>query len=164
MEGQIEMSDFLKDDNYISEKAYEEAKAEREKINKARNRAISLLEDAVARYRKEKTRSRSRKLAMEKDSLLTNPRFEVLKEYERRDDIQESYGWDLITEKERDRLEELWDERENIKNKSIDGIYVDDVTKVLGECISFALDWKEEELNEVDATIKKFEEMRNRDE
>lgn len=94
---------------FVGQKDIEEAqKIAKEKI-KARNRALALIDDAKARYIKEKTRARSKKAAMEKDALLSDPKFEVLDGYNRREDINEDYGYDAITEAERDRLENLWD-------------------------------------------------------
>ena len=74
-------------------------KSATEKI-KARNRAEALIKDATARYIKEKTRARSKKLAMEKDAAINAPRFAKLAEYDRRDDIREAYGMGYITEKQ----------------------------------------------------------------
>ena len=81
-------------------------KSATEKI-KARNRAEALIKDATARYIKEKTRARSKKLAMEKDAAINAPRFAKLAEYDRRDDIREAYGMGYITEKQADKLEDL---------------------------------------------------------
>lgn len=118
---------------FVGQKDIEEAqKIAKEKI-KARNRALSLIDDAKARYIKEKTRARSKKAAMEKDALLSDPKFEVLDGYNRREDINEDYGYDAITEAERDRLEDLWDLREKIRAKNVDGYYKDDVTEALHE-------------------------------
>lgn len=95
------------------------------------NRAISLIDDVLDRYRKEKTRARSRKATREKETALASPRYKCLEEYGRYEDITEYYGYGGITSSERDRLEELWMEREEIKAKTVDGIYEDEVTKLL---------------------------------
>ncbi len=91
----------------------QEAKDERyriEQIKKDRDTARKYLKDALARYRKDKTRSRSKAKAADP--------FADLEQYSSREDIRDSYGWELITEKEMDRLIELWDLREKSRSKS----------------------------------------------
>jgi len=95
------------------------------------NRAVRLVEDAMDRYRKEKTRAKSRKATRDKETALASPRYKCLEDYDRYEDITEYYGCGGITSSERDRLEELWMEREEIKAKTVDGIYEDEVTKLL---------------------------------
>lgn len=134
------------------------ARKKAEHLIKARNKACALIDDAKARYIKGKTRAKSKKAAMERDALANSPRFDVLKEYERRQDIQESYGVDYITASERDRLEELWDEREEIKNNIVDGFYRDDVTDALHYAyIAIADIWEEqiEEALQIEKIFKK---------
>lgn len=91
----------------------QEAKDERyriEQIKKDRDTARKYLKDALARYRKDKTRSRSKAKA-------ENP-FSDLEQYSSREDIRDAFGWELISEKEMDRLMKLWDLREESKNKT----------------------------------------------
>ena len=116
---------------FVGQKDIEDAQKKAKEKIKARNKALSLIDDAKARYIKEKTRARSKKAAMEKDALLNDPKFKALDEYNRREDINEDYGFDAITEAERDRLEDLWDLREKIRAKEVDGYYKDDVTEAL---------------------------------
>lgn len=111
----------------------EKAEKEARELTRARNKAYALIQDAKARYIKEKTRARSKKAAEEKDALIKSPRFKALEDYDRFEDIQEAYGCDYISESERDRLEDLWEEREAIKNKTVDGFYQDLVTEALIE-------------------------------
>ena len=44
--------------------------------------------------------------------------FEELEEWSSREDIRDAYGYDAITEKEMDRLMELWDLREQQKEQN----------------------------------------------
>lgn len=91
----------------------DDAKDERyriEQIKKDRDTARKYLKDAISRYRKDKTRSRSKAKA-------ENP-FSDLEQYSSREDIRDSFGWELISEKEMDRLLKLWDLREESKNKA----------------------------------------------
>lgn len=132
----------------IDIKEMEEKEKQAKEYQKAINRASSLIDDARARYIKEKTRARSKKAAMEKDAALKAPRFDVLKDYDRFEDIQEAYGCDCFGEAERDRLEDLWKEREEIQNKTEDGFYSDLVTKALHEAWVYIQDlW----IDEIDA-------------
>ena len=125
---------------------------------KARNRARSILKDAKLRYIKEKTRARSKKAAEERDEILNSPRFKVLEQYDRFEDIQESYGWDFITEAERDRLEALWEEREQIRNQTNDnGIYSDLVTEALDRADSAVFDLWQDEIDEGEYVRREFD-------
>ena len=134
----------------------ENAKRESERFKKARNKACAIIEDAKNRYIKTKTRAKNKKAAEEKDAVLNSPRFDILKDYERREDIQECYGWDMFNEKERDRLEALWDEREFIKAHVIDGIYEDDVTKALDQAYLAIADIWDENIRNAEKTVKDF--------
>lgn len=100
--------------NFWDNNATKEQKAERyeiEAIQKDIETARKYIKDALARYRKDKTKSRSRAKAEDP--------FVDLKEYTSREDIHEAFGWGLISEKELDRLWHLWDLREKSKNKAV---------------------------------------------
>ena len=132
----------------IDYKELETKEAQAKEYQKAINRASALIDDARARYIKEKTRARSKKAAMEKDAALNAPRFDVLKDYDRFEDIQEAYGYDCFGEAERDRLEDLWKEREEIMNHTDNGVYSDLVTNALHEAWVYIQDlW----IDEIDA-------------
>lgn len=122
-------------------------KSANEKI-KARNRAEAEIRDALARYVKEKTRAKSRKAALEKDAAIHAPRFKKLEEYDRRDDIREAYGMGYITESQADKLEDLWDEREELKAMSTDGVYADLVTECLVRAQQFVAGLFEDEIGD----------------
>ncbi len=81
-----------------------------EQIKKDRDTARKYIKDALARYRKDKTRSRSKAKAEDP--------FADLEPYSSREDIRDAYGWEFITEKEMDRLIKLFDLREESKNKT----------------------------------------------
>lgn len=83
--------------------------AEIEAIRKDIATARKYIQDALARYRKDKTRSRSKAKAADP--------FADLEGYNIRQDIQDAYGWEFISEAEMDRLLALWDLREASKNK-----------------------------------------------
>lgn len=81
-----------------------------EQIKKDRDTARKYIKDALARYRKDKTRSRSKAKAEDP--------FADLEQYSSREDIRDAFGWEIISEKEMDRLIKLWDLREESKNKT----------------------------------------------
>ncbi len=72
--------------------------------------ARKYIRDALARYRKDKTRSRSKAKAEDP--------FADLAIYRSREDIHEAFGWGFISEAELDRLWNLWDLREASKSKA----------------------------------------------
>lgn len=147
----------MKFEELITYKQKQDAEKEAATLRAARNRARSLIMDAKARYIKDKTRARSKREAEEKDALINSPKYDRLKDYERFEDIQEAYGVDYITEAERDRLEELWEERERVKAKTTGGIYKDDVTEALNAASEFLDDFRQEEIDAADYIVKEFE-------
>ena len=64
-----------------------------EQIIKDRDTARKYIKDALARYRKDKTRSRSKAKAEDP--------FADLEQYSSREDIRDAYGWELITGRNR---------------------------------------------------------------
>ena len=103
----------------------DKAKAERREIEALRKdirTAEEYIADAIARYRKAKMKARSKAKANGEDP------FYELKDYSSREDIHNAYGWELISEKEMDRLMELWDLREKSKTPNI---YTDRVIEMM---------------------------------
>ena len=143
----------MKDVKYLSGEEFEKLRKEADGKRKARNRAAAYIKDALARYVKEKTRAKSRKAAMEKDAALNGPRYAKLADYDRREDISEAYGYGCITSGEMDKLEALWDEREDLKNHTDEnGMYTDDVTECLRSALDHVEGLYEDELAEFDET------------
>ena len=139
--------------NYLSGEEFEKLRTEADAKRGARNRAAWCIKDAIARYVKEKTRAKSRKAAMEKDAVVNSPRFAKLADYDRREDIAEAYGYGCITSGEMDRLEALWDEREDLKKHTDgSGMYTDSVTECLYSALSHVEGLYAEELEEFDET------------
>ena len=95
-------------DANMTTEARQKAK-EIEEIQKDIATARKYIQDALVRYRKDKTRSRSKAKAADP--------FADLAGYNIRQDIQDAFGWEFITEAEMDRLLALWDLREASKNK-----------------------------------------------
>ncbi len=158
MDGQLNMSEFL-GKRMILKEDLEKAEKKATELTAARNRASALIEDARKRYIKEKTRARSKKAAAEKDAILSSSRYDCLKDYEKFEHINEDYGYDCITEAERDRLEALWEEREKIKNQTVDGFYRDNVTEALQEAWVYLQDLWEDEIQKYQLMKKEYEEQ-----
>ena len=147
----------MRDVTYMSANDFGEIEKSAKEKMMARNKAASAIEDALARYIKTKTRAKSRKAALEKDAAINSQRFAKLSTYEHREDIQEDYGWGFITESERDKLEELWDERENIKASSVDGVYSDLTTQCLEKAKLYVLGLFEDEISDYDDTKRAWD-------
>jgi hypothetical protein len=58
--------------------------------------------------------------------------FDELKDYAKRSEILEAYGWEVISDGDRYRLEGLWDMREELEaGKKRSGGYLDEVVREL---------------------------------
>ena len=146
MEGQLNLN-LISGEEIILADEVENAEKLAKEYQKAINRAQSLINDAKKRYIKEKTRARSKKAAEEREAVLKSSRFKDIEIYDRREDILDAYGWGIISMEECDRLEALWDEREEIRNHIDDnGIYQDLVTQALGEAENTILNMWEDEI------------------
>lgn len=100
---------------------YMEEEREIKAIKKDIGEASAIIKDGIARYRKKKLRARSKAAATE------NP-FAELEGYESKRQIQDDYGWGLITENRMYKLWDLWDLREESKSKEE---YTDRVIEML---------------------------------
>ena len=156
MNDQLTFTTITGEQYILPEEVEKKEKAAAEYL-KARSRARAAIKDAKLRYIKEKTRARSKKAAEERDEILKSPRFKALEIYDRFEDIQESYGWDWITEAERDRLEALWEERERIRNQTDNGIYSDLVTEALDKAAHMIFDLWQDEIDEGEDLRRKFD-------
>ena len=106
----------------------EENKKKCNEIKKDISTARGIIGDALTRYIKKKLNARSKKQA--EDMALM---FKDLEEYGSEREIQDAYGWDIITEKEADRLIDLWRKREKYVNEN--GKYQDRVTDMVQRAI-----------------------------
>ena len=98
-------------------------------IQKDLDTAADVIRDGIERYRKKKLKARSKAAANSE-----NP-FAELDGYESKQQIQDDYGWDIITEARMDKLMELWDLREESKKQSADSGYHDRVTELLEQAL-----------------------------
>lgn len=127
-------------------KEQKEERREIEQIRKDTDTARKYLREALARYRKDKTKSRSKAKA-------SSDPFADLADYRSKVDIQDAYGWELISEAEMDRLCRLWDLREKSKNKAQ---LEDRVTEIMERAINAAGKDYIEQLLEYDAKRSKM--------
>lgn len=127
-------------------KKLDEAMDELDALNADLRKVSELITNAVIRYRKEKLKKKSMKKA-EADGA-----FAELEDYPTRESIRDCYGYDMITEKEMDRLFYLWDLREEQKTKKRSEVYEDQVTKMLQQGLNAIEDRyrdRKEELEEI---------------
>ena len=103
---------------------FEKIKIEADRIRRDIATADALIKDAQARYKKKKFSARGKKQAEELATM-----FADLDEYSSPDEIQDAYGYDNITERERDRLMSLWEAREEARKNA--GIFTDRVLDML---------------------------------
>ena len=113
------------------------------------NAATEIIRDGILRYKKKKLRARLKK-QVEDDSV-----FEDLKPYNSSREIQDAYGWDIISESEMDRLNLLWEEREQHMLES--GKYQDGVIKLLEHAMAACFEPHSEYLDEFDNTKRQAE-------
>lgn len=112
-------------------KDFKSQKREIQALQKDIATARGIIADGQARYIKQRLRLRSKKAA-------TDDPFADLSGYNLKKDIQEAYGWEIISEAEMDRLNALWDARE--ASLSADGKYEDRVTRMLEKALSSIAD------------------------
>ena len=106
----------------------EENKKESDAIKKDISTARGIINDALTRYIKKQLGAGNKKQA-EDMSLM----FKELEEYKSEREIQDAYGWDIITEKEMDHLISLWRKREKYVNEN--GKYQDRVTDMVKQAM-----------------------------
>jgi len=87
------------------------------------SKACKIIRDGLLRYKAKKLKSRSLKQAHE---LLA---FGELADYGSKQEIQDAYGWNIISRSEMERLLDLWDVKE--EKVKADGKYEDRVTLML---------------------------------
>ncbi len=110
---------------------YKEIQKKAKEAQKIVSTVRSIINDSAVRYKKRKLKARNK--AQAEDMAL---RFADLEKYSSKRDIQDAYGWEFITEREMDRLNELWDLREAMVDEN--GKYSDPVTDVLELAITSA--------------------------
>ena len=107
------------------DKALDRSIRELDSLVRDLRKAKEMITRAAARYRKEKLKKKSLKQATEDGA------FAELDDYPTRESIRDSFGYDMITENEMERLFYLWDLREEQKENKKSEIYQDAVTEML---------------------------------
>ncbi len=108
---------------------YDNMKRKEKELLKARSTVISMITDAKANYVKKKVGARRKRDAADPEKM-----FEELNDYSSERDIDDAYGWEFITENERDRLQAMWQAREEYKANS--GKISDPVTEMFDTAIN----------------------------
>lgn len=86
--------------------------------------ARGIINDAMHRYIKKKLNARSKKQSADMELM-----FADLADYKSENEIVDAYGYDCITEREYERLIDLWRSREKFVNEN--GKYSDRVTELI---------------------------------
>jgi hypothetical protein len=102
---------------------YREKEREAKALRKDVSTACAVIADGILRYKKKMLRARSKKQV--DDPVLFAP----LDDYSSKREIQDAYGWEYISESEMDKLNALWDAREQYINAQ--GRFTDRVTEML---------------------------------
>lgn len=95
-----------------------------ESIRKDCSTARGIINDALQRYIKRKLNARNKKQAADMELM-----FKDLEDYRSEQDIQDAYGFDCISEKEYNRLIDLWHKRERFVDEN--GKFSDRVTELV---------------------------------
>ena len=111
------MAQFVPSTDYI------EKEQEYKAIKKDISTACEIIYDGLLRYKKKMLRARSKKQAEDLSV------FAELDNYASPREIQDAYGWEIITETEMDRLNEMWNAREQFINDN--GKFENRVTQIL---------------------------------
>jgi len=132
------MAQFVPSTDYI------EKEQEYKAIKKDISTACEIIYDGLLRYKKKMLRARSKKQAEDLSV------FAELDNYASPREIQDAYGWEIITETEMDRLNEMWNAREQFINSS--GKFENRVTQILERAIQGCGDMFTETLDEFEET------------
>ena len=128
---------------YGKSQEYLDKEREAAKIRKDILTARGIITDGINRYIKKMLRARNKKQAEDLSV------FDELKDYNGIEDIQNAYGWDIITRAQMDRLMEMWEAREKYIDES--GKFTDRVTEMLYRIRNLCGDEFAETLDEFDA-------------
>ena len=127
----------------------EEFLAQQREVNAIRKdvaTAHSIIRDGLTRYKKKMLHARNKK---QTDDLSM---FAELDEYNKKTDIQDAYGWDIITNAQMERLNDLWDAREQVIANQ--GKFADRVTEILERAMANCGDMFSDALNEFDELVR----------
>lgn len=124
-----------------------------EEIKKDLNQAANIIKDGIARYKKSKLRSRSKKQAEDLKTM-----FADLEQYGSQQEIQDAYGYDIISEREFRRLNDLWEMRKKYANEKME--FEDRVTQILDYAINHIYDPYIDDIENVEAAVRTEENER----
>jgi hypothetical protein len=108
--------------------------------------ACGIIRDGLTRYKKKMLHARNKQQTED----LTM--FAELDEYDSKNDIQDAYGWDIISDKQMERLNDLWDAREKVIAGQ--GKFADRVTEMLERAMANCGDIFSDALDEFDELVR----------
>jgi len=108
--------------------------------------ACGIIRDGLTKYKKKMLHARSKQ---QTDDLTM---FAELDVYDDKSEIQEAYGWDMISDKQMGRLNALWDAREQVIANQ--GKFADRVTEMLERAMSNCGDTYSEVIDEFDELVR----------
>ena len=142
----------MSNNNYCAEFLSQQREAEA--IRKDIATARGIIADGLLRYKKKMLHARNRK-QVEDMSMFTE-----LDDYGSKRDIQDAYGWELISSKTMDRLNDLWDAREQVIANQ--GRFADRVTQMLEHAMGNCGDTYADTLEEFDEVVRRDKDDRAR--
>ena len=116
-------------------------------IRKDIAKAYSIIKDGLTRYKKKMLHAKNKK---QTDDMSM---FAELDGYESKNDIQEAYGWDSITLKQMERLNDLWDACEIVLMNQ--GKFADRVTEILERAMANCGDIFSDALADFDESVRR---------
>jgi len=108
--------------------------------------ACGIIRDGLTRYKKKMLYAKS-KQQTEDLSI-----FAELDGYENKGEIQDAYGWNMISNKQMERLNDLWDAREQVISNQ--GKFSDRVTEMLEHAMANCGDMFSDVLDEFDELVR----------
>ena len=125
-----------------------EIKALRKDVSTAR----SIIADGLLRYKKKMLHARSKKQTEDMSM------FAELDGYESKQQIHDAYGWNYISMTQMDRLNDLWDTREQVVANQ--GRFNDRVTQILERAMDNCGDLFADDFEDFDALVRQDNDLR----
>jgi hypothetical protein len=116
-------------------------------IRKDVSTAYDIIRDGLTRYKKKILHARSKKQTEDMSM------FAELDGYSGKKDIQDAYGYEMITYKQMERLNDLWDVREQVVSNQ--GKFSDRVTEMLERAMANCGDMFSDTLYEFDELVRR---------
>lgn len=113
--------------------------------------ARKIIDNGMKQYIKRKIGARNKQQIEDQEAFYAD-----LAGYDSKKDIQDAYGWDLISETEMDRLNAMWDAREIAKQNA--GKYSDRITEMLEAAMNSVGERYDQEIFDAEMAKRRFDE------